>query len=167
MKKRYSSLTDNDAVVMAHRDLREAPDYATRPLLPQLPDESANDYMRRRDDYELNFSCKMDASDLLLEVSKRNPCLIYDGIIQDCMSVFPSCNAGTQITIIKLFAQLKRKDTLSFLETVSNDNTRVNAYKPVLEDGKFKLVSFRDEKLGDWVYEEAIKAIKLISIATS
>lgn len=163
MSNRYTSLTDQAAVDLAHADLLAAPDHkGHRPLLEMRTGESFEDYRNRVIEFDKNYVCKMDATDFLRLIAKRAPELITETIIQDCQRVFSKCNDATCINIIDIFRHLRRKDTLPFLEQVRDDCTRANVSRPIRKGDRFVMQSHRDNSCPDFVSEEAAAAIDSI-----
>lgn len=132
---RYDLPSEAEAVALAHKDLVEAEDYLHAP--PQ------------------DTPCKMRATDVLRQAAVGAPGLINEAILQDCIRVFPKCNAASQINIVRIIGHLQRRDFIPFLEKVRDDQTRRNAVSVSVIDNKPVARQSRAEGFPDMVAEEA------------
>jgi hypothetical protein len=136
---RYRKLNISDAIELALKDLREAPD--SQPRDP----------------------CKMHAADLFVRVTSERPDLISNDIIDTCQQIFPKCNQATQIQIIRIMGLLRRQECLDFLISIAKETDRPNsAYGGKNEDGKSVMIHVRKESQPDWVSDAAEEAIRVI-----
>ena len=168
---RYSNLTEEVAVSLAHSDISFTEKEVIQSVLQEIEttgesiycpfykiEDLNNGQIARRD--VLRF--RMHAVDVIFHAAKHRPELISEECLTDCEKNFADLNAASQIRIIEIFENLGRRDKLEFLEWVRDQKDRPNAVSVVEKDGQYFEKLFRDVNLSDDVHDTAVKAIKTI-----
>ena len=169
---RYSNLTEEAAVSLAHSDVIITEKDVIQSVLQEIEATGESIYapFYKREDLKSGGIAKrnilkfrMHAIDVLFHAAKYRRELISEECLTDCENRFTALNDASQISIIEIFEILGRRDRLKFLEWVRDQKDRPNAVSIVEEDGQYFEKLYRDENSPDWVHDAAVKAIKTIS----
>jgi len=169
---RYSNLTEEAAVSLAHADIVITEKELIQSVLQEIETTGESIYCPFNKIEDLNngeiarrdvLRFRMHAVDVIFHAAKHRPELISEECLTDCEKNFADLNAASQICIIQIFEILGRRDRLKFLEWVRDQKDRPNAVSVVENDGQYFEKLYRDENLSDDVHDAAVKAIKTIS----